>query len=196
MAKPKQLSILPKTKKPRREHGGSLTHGKRRAYRPMNPRLSLHVTLKSHKAIGKWSLFNHRKLIESVLRKSQRLFHVKVYNYAIHGNHIHISIKGYSRESIQNFFRVFAGHSAQQILELCPLPEIKGGAPQKGCKKNQRKFWSYLLYSRVVSWGRDFRNVQAYIGKNARQVAEIIDYWESLTKPQTFKSSLRLVNSS
>ncbi len=179
----KQLAFLPRSKK---EHGGSLSVGKRRVLRPMSSKYSLHITLKSHHAIGGRCLFKHKKMILRMMRKSSRLFQVKVYSYAVCGNHLHLLIKGPDRFRLQNFFRVFAGHTAQNILKLCPLREIAGGAPQSqkkiasgrkmGCAKNQRKFWSFLTYSRVVTWGREFKTVCQYIERNVLETLNIIAY--------------------
>src|SRR5438105_1069511 len=105
---------MPKLK---REHGGSLSVGKRRGFRPLNPKLSLHITLKSEHALGSRSLFRHKKLILAIKNKAARRFNVRVYNYASAGNHLHLLIKGQSRENIQNFLRVFSGHIAQGILK-------------------------------------------------------------------------------
>jgi REP element-mobilizing transposase RayT len=182
-----QFSFIPK---PKKEHGGSLAVGKRRAARPLKIKQSHHVTLKSHHAVGPRSLFRHKKMILSLIRKNSVRFQVKVYEYAIQGNHIHILVKAQSREGLQNFFRVLAGHSAQKILKDHPLKIDPGGAPtvckdnseksQKrqsiGCQKNQRVFWSYLLYSRVVSWGREFKAVTSYIQKNTLELLQIIAY--------------------
>jgi REP element-mobilizing transposase RayT len=150
---------------------------KRRSYRPLNPRHSHHITLKSHHAVGGRCLLKHRNMIVSVMKKASKLFHVRVYEYAVCGNHLHLLVKGPDRESLQNFFRVFAGHTAQIILKRHPLPQARGGAPTKrGCKKNQRKFWSYLLYSRIVSWGRDFKTVCEYIMRNSLEALNLIAY--------------------
>ncbi len=127
--------------------------------------------------MGGRCLYRHKKMILFVMRKASRLFQVRVYNYAICSNHIHILIKGHDRESIQNFFRVFAGHTAQRILKKDPggaLPKLTGGA--RGCAKNQRKFWSYLIYSRIVSWGREYLMVKRYIEKNTLEALNIIAY--------------------
>jgi REP element-mobilizing transposase RayT len=164
--------------KMKREHGGRISEGKRRGRRPLNSRLSLHITLKSHHALGRRSLFRHKKMILVVMKKTARHFEVKVYNYAICGNHLHLLLKGHDRRSLQNFFRVFAGHTAQNILALHPLQARAGGAPEKakGCAKNQRKFWSFLLYSRQVSWGREFKKVSEYIERNVLELLKLVAY--------------------
>lgn len=174
----------------RREHGGTHSHGKRRSFRPLSTKHSLHITLKSDFAIGGRCLLRHRKMIERMMRKAAYLFRVRVYNHAICGNHLHLLIKGNSREDLQNFFRVFAGHTAQNILRDYPLlPKeldkrrsfYEGGAPQKGkravpCKKNRRKFWLLLIYSRAVTWGREYRTVRGYIEQNTLETLRIIAY--------------------
>jgi len=169
------------TKKSRQEHGGSLAIGRRRKARPLNIKRSHHITLKSIHAVGPRSLFQHKKMILSLMKKYSVRFQVKIYEYAIQGNHIHLLIKAQSREGMQNFFRVIAGHSAQRILKEFPLNQNAGGASEHGgqkagCKKNQRVFWSYLVYSRVVSWGREFDTVTAYIQKNTLELLQIIAY--------------------
>ncbi len=173
----KQLKLF-KQLKIKRDHGGSLTIRKRRARRPLNLKQSHHITMKSHHAVGARSLFRHKKMILSLIKRSSSKFQVKVYEQAIQGNHIHLLVKAQNREGLQNFFRVIAGHIAQRILKECPLKEAPGGAPLKstGCQKNQRKFWSYLLYSRIVSWGREFKLVVAYIQRNTLELLHAIAY--------------------
>ncbi len=167
----------------------------------------MHVTLKSHHAVGKRSLLRHKPIVIAIMKKAQKRFRIKVYNFAIAGNHIHLLIRGSRREDIQNFFRVFAGHTAQRILEECPLcsseltfkPAKRGGAPlgngrrRVGCEKNRRKFWSYLIYSRSVAWGREFRVVFKYVTKNTLEALGLIAYTPRLRE---FAARLFQVNSS
>ena len=207
--KSKQLSLLPKSKV-KKQHGGSLAVGKRRKIRPLNIKQSHHITMKSYHAVGPRSLFRHKKMILNVIRKFSFRFGVKVYEYAIQGNHIHLLVKAQTREGLQNFFRVVAGHTAQNILKDWPIIKVRGGAQRqekneaegasqaggapeqkkdraqratRGCLKNQRKFWSYLVYSRVVSWGREFKIVARYIQKNTLELLQII-----ACEPRTAKS--------
>ncbi len=177
MSKSKQLSLFKKGN-PQKEHGGSLAISKRRARRPLNIKKSHHLTMKSHHALGSRSLFRHKKMILGLIGKYSHKFGIKVYEYAIQGNHIHLLVKAQSREGLQNFFRVVAGHSAQKILKDHPLKPIAGGAPAKAksCQKNQRKFWSFLLYSRIVSWGREFKVVATYLKKNTLELLNIMTY--------------------
>jgi hypothetical protein len=66
----------------------------------------------------------------------------------------------------------------------------RGGAPAEGQAKpkttvktrisphpkNQRKFWAVLIYSRVMTWGKDFKNVAKYILQNTLEALFIITY--------------------
>lgn len=206
MKKSKQFSFIHKAKS-KTAHGGSLAIGKRRAARPLKIKQSHHVTLKSLHAVGPRSLFRYKKLILGLIKKNSVRFHVKIYESAIQGNHIHLLVKAQTREGLQNFFRVLAGHSAQTILKDFPLNEVAGGAPTdneirtetgrkdqfSGCLKNQRVFWSYLVYSRIVSWGREFKVVTSYIQKNTLELLQIIAYqpriWNKAARGRQIQNS-------
>jgi len=180
-------------------HGGEHSINKRRSKRPLNTKQALHVTLRSEFAQGHRSLIKHKNHINYVIRKAANLFNIHVYEKAICGNHLHLLIKGGKKVQIQNFFRVVAGPIAQEILRQFPLTQAnredyRGGAPgnsngggaprkskknsekKKGCKKNQRKFWQLLIYSRIVSWGKEFKTVTQYILRNTLEALNIIAY--------------------
>jgi REP element-mobilizing transposase RayT len=164
---------------PPREHGGILSVNKRRSRRSLTTKEPIHVTLRSEIAVGERSLLRHKDIIKAVMKKAEARFRIKVYRYSICSNHIHLVIRGKNRTEIQNFFRVFAGHTAQAILKRCPptQEEIeKIAAAQKGCAKNLRKFWQYLIYSRLITWGREFTRVMDYLMRNTLEALHIIAY--------------------
>jgi REP element-mobilizing transposase RayT len=114
----------------------------------------------------------------AIPQKAARRFRVRIYEKAICGNHLHFLVKAQTRSELQNFFRVLAGHIAQEILRNYPLLKhelrVAGGA--LGCKKNQRKFWSLLLYSRLLTWGREYQAVKRYIVQNTLEALGLIPY--------------------
>ena len=199
----KQQSFLKTTRK---EHGGVLSLRSRRLRRPLSTKHPLHLTLRSDYAYGSRSLLKHRALINHIGKKFSRRFGVQIYRQAICGNHLHLLVRGTHRVGLQNFFRVFAGHIAQQILGTAPISEAerskvlraqmkqsRGGAPQfeapsqklvtfrrkkesNGCKKNQRKFWALLTYTRLMSWGKEFTAVSDYILRNTLEALRLIAY--------------------
>ncbi len=172
MTRIQQLNLLPP---PSREHGGSLAVGRRRARRPLATKEPLHVTMKSLNASEGRVLTQYAGLIRSEAYKWAKRFEVKIYAFALCSNHLHMSLCGKRRTGLQHFFRVFAGQVAQKILKLSQGPRLRP-QPPKSCQKNRRTFWSYLVYSRVLKWGREFRIVCAYILRNELEAMGVIAY--------------------
>ena len=181
----------------RKEHGGAFSDQKRRSKRTLSTKNPIHLTLRSDFAYGSRSLMKQQNLIRHVIRKFSKRFHVKVYRHAICGNHIHILLKGDSRVGLQNFFRVLAGHIAQSILKQFPITisekkyrdfklKLKRGGASKnirntvkksmGCRKNQRQFWALLVYTRIITWGSEFKTVSKYILRNTLEALNLIAY--------------------
>ncbi len=166
----------------RKEHGGTLSLGKRRKQRPLSLKTPLHLVFKSDFAYASRSLLRHRPLIEKIITKFKKRFHIRVYEMAIVSNHIHLVVKGHRRRDLQNFFRVVAGHIAQEILRQFPiLPGERtrtGGAPNKTGKTREKenRFWQTRIYSRIVSWGREYLSVKKYVIQNALEALGLIPY--------------------
>jgi REP element-mobilizing transposase RayT len=155
----RQLSFLPKTEL---SHGGDTREGRRKIRRPFDPKRAMHITLRSQRARGEWSMLkqqNKNRVIQ-ILDEASRKYDVRVHRFANVGNHLHLLISARSRKEFQGFLRVLAGQIAFVITGA------KKGTPAKG-----GKFWDKLAYSRVVAGGRDFVNVSRYVSKNI---------WESL----------------
>ena len=153
------------------------------------------MTLRSQFAKGQRSLLKHMRQIDGVIKKASELFDIRVYEKAICGNHIHLLIRGKTRLNLQNFFRVVAGHIAQKILESFPITNAERGAERKAaggaprgvrkkpvCQKNQRKFWELLVYTRIVTWGKEFRTIAKYIVQNTLEALNIIAYQKRSTR--------------
>jgi REP element-mobilizing transposase RayT len=68
------------------------------------------------------------------------------------GNHLHLVVLARKRRDLQKFLRGFAGQVAMLMT---------------GAKKGQKgKFWTELVWSRVVSWGNDLRSLGDYLSRN------------------------------
>ena len=137
----KQQSFFKPTRK---EHGGVLSLRSRRSRRPLSTSQPLHLTLRSDFAYGSRSLLKHQALINHIGKKFSRRFGVRIYRQAICGNHLHLLIRGTSRVGLQNFFRVFAGHVAQQILGGAPITgnersKVRAQAPRGGAPATDSK---------------------------------------------------------
>lgn len=51
------------------------------------------------------------------------------------------------------------------------VPRTKGVVREKS-----NKFWQTRIYSRLMSWGRDFKNVKKYILQNTLEALGILPY--------------------
>ncbi|MDZ4660092.1 MAG: transposase [Pseudomonadota bacterium] len=159
----KQLEFF-KCEKRRLLHGGEIGVGKRKGRRPLDVRKPLHVVLRSEKAKGRLSLRNHQTAINKILKRFAEKSRVSIYQKAIVGNHIHLLIRAKTRKEIQNFFRTIAALIARHVTNA-----------RKG--KPFGRFWSYLIFSRLLSsWGKEFEKVRAYIVKNTLEATGMMPY--------------------
>jgi len=139
-------------------HGGNVRKRKRKIARPWNSALPVHMVLRSSRARGQWSLLENEVFgrVAQLARVLAARFGVVLYRYANSGNHIHILARAPSRPSLQSFLRVFAGQTAQLVTHAAKGRPIG-------------KFWDRIAYSRIVSWGREFRCVGAYVKMNEHE---------------------------
>ncbi len=178
----KKDSRFLKTINSKKSCGGSLALGVRRKRRALSTKTPLHLVLRSDFAYSRRSLLRHRPLIDKILNKFSKRFKVSIYEKAIVSNHIHILVRGKSRVGLQNFFRVVAGHIAQEILREFPIQcweeRMRDGAPTsgEGGREKANKFWQTRIFTRVMSWGRDFINVKNYIIQNTKEALGLVKY--------------------
>lgn len=142
-------------------HGGELAKGKRKTARPIDPKQALHVVLRSSKAQGEYSMLRpkHCKHIHEFTHKVAKKLGIRIYRYANVGNHIHLLIKVPNRRIWQHFMRRLAGGIA-----IIVTGAKKGMALNKN--QSQRGFWDQLTFTRIIRFGKDFKNLCAYMLKN------------------------------
>jgi len=156
--RPKQFSFLPKL---RLNHGGDIDKNKRKIARPFSHKHAIHVVFRSVKARGTWSLLTraNERLVKQLLNTCAGRYHIKVYRFENVGNHLHLLIQTEARQyqtakrEFQGFLRQFAGEIAFRITGA------KKSTPRGG-------FWEKRVYSRLVTWGREFRSLCDYFTKN------------------------------
>jgi hypothetical protein len=148
-----QLNLFPK---PATDHGGSIRKGKRKIQRPFDRKRPMHLVLRSSRATKNWSFLHRRNkgAIHGLVLDLAEKYGVKLYKYENVGNHLHLLAKFPSRRELKAFLRVLAQGVMFQVT----------GA-RKG--KPQGRFFDAIAYSRVVSWGREFTALKAYLWKNA-----------------------------
>jgi REP element-mobilizing transposase RayT len=160
--RPHQLSFLPRTPT---EHGGNLHQGKRKTARPIAPKLPIHLVLRSSRARGAWSLLHSRNVghVRRIVDTSARKYGVRVYRYANVGNHIHLLIQPRTKTAFRGFLREVSGRIASLVTGARKSHPVGNG-----------RFWDFLAYTRIMSWGRDFNDVEKYFVKNLFEAAGLL----------------------
>ena len=133
-----------------KEFGGSSRIGFRKTVRPFDPKLPLHVVLRSEKALGKYSLNNpnYTAKIESLVYNLAIENKIKIYNFVISKNHLHLLIMSKDKIKLQNYFRELSSKIALLVYS------------------GLSKFWTSQVYTKLLTWGRQFKNVQTYLSQN------------------------------
>lgn len=138
-----------------KEFGGSLLKGNPRIKRPIALNKPMHLVLRSSFARGSFSMNHKRKRIEKAIQTLSKNLGVKVYRFAIAGNHIHLLIVSKTRKAYSSFIRAVSGIVARIILSA-----------ERGKASFIDRFWDSRPYTRIMEWGRDFIAVSNYIDLN------------------------------
>lgn len=149
-------------------HGGEHTLGKRKRFRPVDPKQALHVVLRSSQARGEYSMLRPRHCgkVQQFTETLAKRWGVRLFRYANVGNHIHLLIQVPSRAVWQRFLRELAGGIALIVTGA------KKGAPLER-NSTGRGFWDHLAFTRIVRFGRDYENMGRYLIKNLFEAARV-----------------------
>ena len=145
-------------KKNRTGYGGDLqTKRKGRSYgRPLSVKDSMHLTLRSTKAVGPQSFRTPRNFngIEKLLYKFAEKYGIKIYSYANNHNHLHVHFRLTTRHLYRAFIRALTSAIAMLVT---------------GCsrwKKATEKFWDRRPYTEIGKGRQGFLNFRNYIRIN------------------------------
>jgi len=149
-----------------KKFGGTGLKGNAREQRPISTKRPIHLVMKSTLARGDKSFLSKTRArrIEDLVHRQGRLCGVKVYRFANSGNHLHLVIKPASKRAFQTYIRAISGLIARITL----------GA-EKG-KARGLKFWDARPFTRIIEWGRDYRNVCNYVLQNTLEAIGFIAY--------------------
>ncbi len=161
----KQLSFH-KTQAIKR-HGGSLAKGKRKSRRPLCTKRVLHMVLASRKTKElRFNFLKERAKVLEILKYQLQKHKVKVHNYSVNSNHMHMALQFESRKQYNSFIRAFTGHLIRTLSLLTGI-DLKG-------------LFDLSPFTEVIEWGRQFKNTIKYITKNRINVdgAETVSWRE------------------
>jgi REP element-mobilizing transposase RayT len=156
-------------------HGGDLSKGKRKTFRPIDPKQALHVVLKSSKAKGELSFLHpkHCNSIDSFVKRTAKKWGVRLYRYANVGNHLHLLVQVPTREAWKRFSKELSGGIAQIVTGAQKGSALPRSNDPNTPESAKRGFWDHLLFTRIVRFGRDFKSIQRYFIKNFFEAAGI-----------------------
>ncbi|MBY0386206.1 hypothetical protein K2X05_13695 [bacterium] len=153
----KQLTLIKKTKT---DYGGVLfkIRAGRAQRRPLDSKNSMHLTLRSSKAVGDLSFKkpkNSKKILFYVAKFSRKCG-VQIISLANVGNHLHFHIKLSKISIYKPFIKALTGAIALSV----------SGRSRWQTDKSKLKFWDYRPFTRVVYGFKAFLNLKNYIEVN------------------------------
>jgi len=150
-----------KKKYGRTTHGGTPTKGKRKEFRPLSSRKTIHLVLKSDKATGTYSFLNlkNKPMVEQIIYTKAKKFGVKIAEIANAGNHLHIKLRAQSREAFQKFLKAVTCLIARKVT---------------GARKGKKfgRFWQGLAFTRVIKTKFEELQLTGYFEANRRQIKD------------------------
>lgn len=141
-----------------RDFGGSLAKGNPKTARPIAVRAPMHFVFRSTLATGRRSFLNFDRKIQALIRTQASRFSVRVYDIANAGNHLHCLFLITTRRTFAAFMSAITGLIARMVVRAERGRAWKLTALQK--------FWDARPFSRILTWGRDYRRCRKYLAIN------------------------------
>lgn len=166
MQKFKQERLPGLNLKEQRSFGGSRLKSHPKEQRAIPLDRPIHLILHSAHAIGERSFRRRRnaEVVFDIIKAQSERFNVRLYGYGNGGSHLHLKLSPRSRRGYCGFIRAVSGLIARAIT----------GAQRNRAKRI--KFWSARPFSRVVCWGRDFKQLAQYLTQNTLEAFGFIEY--------------------
>ncbi len=128
----------------KKEFGGSLLEGKRKVKRPLSTKHPIHLILKSSLR-GVFSPGN--KSLDNLIRSQCEKFGIKIFNLAFNWSHVHLLIQIENRQDYVRFIRSLTSLLSQKI---------------RSAKPDIEDVFTLRPFTRIISWGRDFKRALEY----------------------------------
>jgi hypothetical protein len=169
-------------------YGGELLKkrkGRARGGRPLATRTSMHLVLRSTKAVGEWSFKkkNNESRIETIITRFAIKYGIHIYSLANVGNHLHLHIRIGNRYTYRPFIRAITSAIATAVtgtnrwntMRQQFLRKQTNGLGGRGVQDHHSqqqphkkciRFWDYRPFTRIVEGFRAFLNLRDYIQVN------------------------------
>lgn len=140
-------------------YGGALlkTRAGRAHGRPIDTRNTMHMVLRSSKAVDEYSFRKpgHARKIKNIINKFSSKYGIQVHSWANVGNHLHFHIRIKNRNTYKPFVRAITSAIAMAVSGVSRWKPSPIG-----------KFWDYRPFTRVIVGFRGLLNIRDYIEIN------------------------------
>jgi REP element-mobilizing transposase RayT len=130
--------------------GGELLKGKRKSARPLCTKRTIHLVMRAEEP----KLKRRECEVREIITKAAKRWGVRIYKWAIAGDHIHLLIRIPTRRAYRYFIQRISGAISLKI----------------GIK------WMFRPFTRVVEWGRAFKRAKNYITMNFYEAQGFIEH--------------------
>lgn len=151
-------------------------------------------------------LLRNKKDIERIILRTSKKYQIKVYRQAIVSNHLHLIIRISTRKNYQTFIRVLSSLIASHVMKMQSFkvfqkslfknavgagdpPTVSKAIEQNTSASSNRylkalqeiqgkgqAFWQFRPFTRILHWGKDFKNECYYLLKNTLEALGFIPY--------------------
>jgi len=140
-----------------KEFGGSLLLGKRKTARPLATKDPILLTLKS----TTFSPFNPtNRTLEKIIKSFAAKYDIKIYNFAINWNHIHMVMKLPSRAAYFAFIKTVTAALVSYL--------------SKALGKDLRGLFDLRPHTKILTWGKQFKAALDYMILNQQEALGLI----------------------
>ena len=141
----------------KKEFGGSLLIGRRKTARPISIKKPMHLILKS---TGASCFVPGSRKLENLIRAYAAKHGIKIYEVSLNWSHIHMLMKLPSKDAYLAFIRTVTS------LIVAYLSKLKS--------KNLRGLFDLRPFTKILSWGKQFKTVIEYHELNDQEARGLI----------------------
>ncbi len=154
--KPRQQAFEFFKKQVVKTFGGQLLQNKRKSKRPLSIKAPIHLVIKSEKAKGNLSFVNHQSAIIRAISAVSKKWNITICDQAVNFNHVHFVIRIRSESDYRSWIR-------ELTSKVVRLISVKSGT-------KIAQFFDLRPWTRILSWGRDYKNALNYLVLNQMEV--------------------------
>ncbi len=144
--------------------GGELLKGRRKSKRPLSFKSPIHLVLR---AIQSKIFRPGNQSLEKLIHRTAQQNGIQIYELAINWSHIHFAIMVRRRENYLRFIRVLTSKLAMAVAKTKMVSQAQ--TKEVSAPVAAPKLFTLRPFTRILSWGRDFKNALQYLKLNQQE---------------------------